>query len=164
MSRSAKGPPLEDIRVAQPGHPAGTVDEAAPAHAAAQGRPGTAAEVPPGMLMEKLIPADLVQPYLTSQRSVLTGFVRRVPAQGSGGRAGPGLLPRRDAAEIWLLRWRALAMQTYTERRGRGRGAAAELFLLPCPVPVGTEMYRVTTAGEEFIARHDGQAWLAPGG
>ena len=40
---------------------------------------------------------------------------------------------------------------------------AFELFIAPGPIPVGTEMYRLTPAGEEFIGWHDGQAWLGPG-
>jgi hypothetical protein len=39
---------------------------------------------------------------------------------------------------------------------------AFELFIAPGPLPIGTEMYRITPAGEEFIARYDGQAWLRP--
>ena len=116
-------------------------------------------DVTPGTPMQKVIPASLVEPYLTSQRSVLTGFVHRARDGVPPGRASAG-------SELWVLRWRALALQTYTDarpyRRGRAGARAAELFLVPAPVPVGTEMYRITPDGEEFIARYDGQAWLAP--
>ena len=48
--------------------------------------------------------------------------------------------------------------------RTAGRGHPAfELFIAPGPIPIGTEMYRITPAGEEFIARYDGQAWLRIG-
>jgi hypothetical protein len=86
----------------------------------------------------------------------------------------------RDTDDLWVLRWRALDIQTYLAASpappGGDRGPlswgepyrgldhpAFELFIAPGPIPVGTEMYRITPAGEEFIARHDGQAWLQPG-
>ena len=163
---------------------------ASPAAATPPGR-GARARIPAGTPMQKLVPPDLVQPYLTSQRSVITGFVHRAedsvlaglawaagaadPGRGSGHETG-GVAPGRHTG-IWVLRWSALDIQTY--RRGGGPGAlwagpgpalpepdgaaAGELFLEPGPIPVGAEMYRITPAGEEFIARHDGQAWLRPG-
>jgi hypothetical protein len=129
--------------------------------------------------MQKLLPPHLVEPYLSSQRSVLAGFVHRaqdglLPGPAWTREHGPG------PGDVWVLRWRALDIQTYLAagpawpgagpagpQRGGGYGEpgrpAAELFLTPGPIPVGTEMYRITPAGEEFVARHDGQAWLQPG-
>jgi hypothetical protein len=153
--------------------------------------PGVRVRVEAGTLMQKLLPPGLVEPYLTSQRSVITGFVHRaedgVPAgpawlrPGQDGGSGSGQ-PGRDAADLWVLRWRALDIQTYLAASPLAPGAASPggpgwlppaaggetgrpafvLFIAPGPVPVGTEMYRITPAGEEFIARHDGQSWLRP--
>lgn|SRR5487761_914633 len=186
-------------------------EQHAPAHEApilpAPPEPGAGARVriDSGTLMQKLLPSHLVEPYLTSQRSVITGFVHRAEdialpgpawllaaADAGGAAGGPG-------QDVWVLRWRALEIQAYLAirpagvapgsgatpgwRAGSGSGSgsesesesesgagsggagnwAYELFLAPGPIPVGTEMYRITPAGEEFIARHDGQAWLRPG-
>ena len=149
-------------------------------------RLGAPVRIEPGTLMEKLIPLNLVEPYLTGLRSVIAGFAYRavdaafpgpawlleppeVPAADAG--------PAADAPDFWVLRWHALEMQTYlaprppgdTPRQQHGEAglaetsrAAFELFIEPGPIPVGTEMYRVTPTGEEFFARHDGQAWLRP--
>jgi hypothetical protein len=119
--------------------------------------PGEPVAVAPGTLMEKEIPDGLVEPYLTGQRWVIAGFAYRAedaldtrPAVGSPG--------------FWLLRWRALAAHSYrTVRTSAGDLVPAAVFIEPGPVPVGTEMYRVTSAGEEFVSRHDGAAWQRPG-
>jgi hypothetical protein len=37
-----------------------------------------------------------------------------------------------------------------------------EFFTLPIPIPVGAEIHRLTKAGEELLARYDGQGWLQP--
>jgi hypothetical protein len=111
------------------------------------------AQVAPGTLMEKEVPPGLIEPYLTGRRWVIAGFAYRAqdaldtrPAVGSPG--------------FWVLRWRALAMQSYRAvRTSAGSLVPAVVFVEPGPVPVGTEMYRITSAGEEFVARHDGQAW-----
>lgn len=135
--------------------------QAAPLAAPLPGRTGKPVWIEPGTLMEKMIPANLVEPYLTTQRWVITGFAYRAT---DAARARPPL--SQDTPELWVLRWRSLAMQTYLSvARMDGdpyRPAPAELFIEPGPIPVGTEMYRITTAGEEFVARHDGQAWLRP--
>lgn len=129
--------------------------------------------IEPGTLMEKLVPRHLVEPYLSSQRSVIAGFAHRVEdgtlaglawARGPGlSRAGgPGLVDDdADTADLWVLRWRALQMQSYLASPPGGPGPAW-LYLRPCPVPVDAEMYRITAAGEEFVARNDGQDWLHP--
>jgi hypothetical protein len=129
-------------------------------------------QIEPGTLMEKLVPRHLVEPYLTSQRSVIAGFVHRVEDGTLAGLAwarGPGLSrapsglgdDAADTADLWVLRWRALQMQVYLASPPGGPGPAW-LFVRPGPVPVDAEMYRITAAGEEFIARHDGQDWLRP--
>lgn len=126
---------------------------AAAAHAPAA-VPAEPVLVEPGTLMEKEIPAALVGPYRTGQRWLIAGFAYRVqdaldarPAVGSPG--------------FWVMRWQSLAMQSYRAVRTTAGGLVpAAVFVEPGPVPVGTEMYRVTAAGEEFVGRHDGQAWL----
>lgn len=160
------------------------VDPAAFLHAPVPYGPRVRVRITAGTLMQKLLPPHLVEPYLTSQRSVIAGFVHcaedsavRSPAwlrevQRAGymaAAAGP------DPADVWVLRWRALDIQAYladppappsghpSGRRSGGPGHPAfELFIAPGPIPVGTEMYRITPGGEEFVARHDGQAWLRP--
>ena len=134
----------------------------APVAAPLPGKAGKPVWVEPGTLMEKMIPASLVDPYLTSQRWVIAGFAYRA---ADAPRARMALNPQ-DARELWVLRWRSLDMQTYLSvARIDGdpyRPAPAELYIEPGPIPVGTEMYRITAAGEEFVARNDGQAWLRP--
>ena len=39
-----------------------------------------------------------------------------------------------------------------------------EFYLDPVPVPIGAEIYRITAAGTDFIARFDGQVWQRPAG
>lgn len=145
------------------------VGQAAFPPAPVRSAPAMRVRIEAGTLMQKLLPRHLVEPYLTGQRSVLTGFVHPAedgvpphpawlrPVNGGGTpAAGPG----QDTADVWVLRWRALDIQTYLA--ARPDAPAAGLFLAPGPVPVGAGMYRITLAGEEFIARHDGQSWLRP--
>ena len=160
----------------QLGHEAAPVGQASPLHAPVPYGPGVRVRIEAGTLMQKLLPRHLVEPYLSSQRSVISGFVHR--AEG-------GMLPglswlreahdrgnvtgahARDPDDLWVLRWRALDIQTYLAASPAPPGGpghpAFDLFIAPGPIPVGTEMYRITPAGEEFTAWHDGQAWLRPG-
>ena len=163
-------------RVTQIGQEPVPAGPAAFPHEPVRSGPGVRVRVEAGTLMQKRVPPHLVEPYLTGQRSVITGFVHRAqdaalpdppwlgPAHGGGG--DPLALPGEDAAVAWVLRWRALEIQAYLAVSPTAAGAGRpffELFMAPGPVPVGTEMYRITTAGEELIARHDGQAWVRPG-
>ena len=110
--------------------------------------------VEPGTLMEKEIPAGLVGPYLTGQRWVIAGFAYR--AQDA-----LDIRPGTGSPGFCVLRWRSLAIASYRAvRTTAGDLVPAVVFIEPGPVPVGTEMFQVTAAGEEFVARHDGQAWL----
>ena len=162
--------------------------------------PGVRVRIEAGTLVQKLLPRHLVEPYLGSQRSVISGFVH---CAEDGLLPGPSWLREahhagtvagahaREADDLWVLRWRALDIQTYlaaspappggADPGKHGHGSrdpgsltwdepygglghpAFELFIAPGPIPVGTEMFRITPAGEEFIARYDGQAWLPPG-
>jgi hypothetical protein len=149
--------------------------------------------IKPGTLMQKVIPPRLVEPYLTGRRAVIAGFVYRVQDSsfaGPGeyyealdlGYEGSDFGP--DLAEVYVLRWNAVDPESYQvpyspERGGDWSGkppftgtgytssrshAVAEYFLDPVPVPVGAEIYRISSAGADFIARFDGQVWLRPMG
>jgi hypothetical protein len=144
----------------------------APGGAAAGPGRGVPVRIEPGTLMEKMIPRNLVEPYLTGQRSVISGYAYQATDAAQAGPAWPALAGGQrgtgeagDAPDFWVLRWRSLELQTYLtlpRPSGHPRRVAFDLFIEPCTVPVGTEMYRITPAREEFIARHDGQAWLRP--
>ncbi|HEY1915224.1 MAG TPA: hypothetical protein VGH27_06555 [Streptosporangiaceae bacterium] len=154
----------------EPGHDASPLGGPGASSAAPR---GVAVLIEPGTLMEKLVPRHLVDPYLSSQRSVIAGFVHRVEdgtlaglawARGpgltrAGGTGGAGLAD--EGSDLWVLRWRALQMQSYLASPPGGPGPAW-LYMRPGAVPVDAEMYRITAAGEEFIARYDGQDWLHP--
>jgi hypothetical protein len=132
--------------------------------------------IAPGTPLQKVIPARLVEPYLNGQRSVIAGYVYR--AQDSAfpdpasyyhalalGYEGSEFAP--DMAEVIVLRWLALDMSGSLlpppESNGEGSvSTVAEFYTLPVPIPVGTEMYRITSGTQEFIARYDGQVWLRP--
>ena len=173
----------------QLGHEPVPVGQAASPRAPVPYGPGVRIRIQAGTLMQKLLPPHLVEPYLSTRRSVISGFVHR---SEDGMLPGPSWLREAHEAgnatgahatetdDLWVLRWRALDIQTYLAASpappGDGGGPlpwggpyggpghpAFELFIAPGPVPVGTEMYRITPAGEEFIARYDGQAWLRPG-
>jgi hypothetical protein len=181
--------------VTQLGHKLPPVGQAAFPRAPVFYGPGVRVRIEPGTLVQKLLPRHLVEPYLNSERSVISGFVH---CAEDGLLPGPSWLREahdagnvtgahaRQTDDLWVLRWRALNIQTYlaaspappggADPGSRDRGSlpwgepygglghpAFELFIAPGPIPVGTEMYRITPAGEEFIARHDGQAWLRPG-
>jgi hypothetical protein len=188
LSRSDHGR-IQGKCVTQLGHEPVPAGQAASSRAPVPYGPGVRVRIEAGTLMQKLLPRHLVDPYLSTQRSVISGFVHRAE---DGMLPGPSWLrDARDAGtvsgahpretnDLWVLRWRALDIQTYLAASpasaGGDRGPppwgepyggwghpAFELFITPGPIPVGTEMYRITPAGEEFIARYDGQAWLRPG-
>ena len=89
-----------------------------------------------------------------------------------------------DLAEVYVLRWNAMGPTSYqvpysAEMGGDWSGkppftgtgytssrshVVAEFYLDPVPVPVGAEIYRISAAGTDFIARFDGQVWLRPAG
>ncbi len=137
-------------------------------------QPATA--IVPGTPLQKVIPHRLVEPYLNGQRSVIAGYVYlaqdsafREPASYyhalALGYEGSEFSP--DMTEIYVLRWLAVDMTgsllQVVPVKGYGPASTVpEFYTLPVPVPVGTEMYRVTSGAEEFIARYDGQVWLRP--
>src|SRR5579875_3887727 len=160
--------------------PAGE-DGAVPASGSSgEGSPATAGSprggekiirIEPGTPMEKQIPYSLVDPYLTGQRSILAGFAYRAADAVFAGPRWPAETYRdpgaADSPEHWVLRWRALEFEAFLAAGQPGPAqATCELYLVPGPLPVGTEMFRVTPAREELVARYDGQDWLhsAPGG
>ena len=132
--------------------------------------------IAPGTPLQKVIPPRLVEPYLNGQRSVIAGYVYL--AQDSAfpdpasyyhalalGYEGSEFTP--DMPEVIVLRWLALDMSGSLmpppEHNGAGlAGGIAEFYTLPVPIAVGTEMYRITSGTQEFIARYDGQVWLRP--
>jgi hypothetical protein len=150
-----------------------------------------AVAITPVTLMQKPVPPRLIEPYLTGRRTVIAGFVYRAQDSSFAdpgeyyealglGTAGSGF--DADISELYVLRWQALTPQAYqvpysAERGGdwnakppfTGTGftasrdhTIAEFYLDPLPVPVGAEIYLITWAGENFIARFDGQVWLRP--
>jgi hypothetical protein len=153
---------LQGLSVTQIGQERWHAGQPAPMAAPLPGRAGQPVRVEQGTLMEKMIPANLVDPYLAGQRWVIAGFAYRA---ADSARARPAL-STLETPELWVLRWRSLDMQTYLSVvRIDGdpyRPSPPELFIEPGPIPVGTEMYRITRAGEEFVASHDGQSWLRP--
>ena len=132
--------------------------------------------IAPGTPLQKVIPPRLVEPYLNGQRSVIAGYVHL--AEDSAftdprsyyhalalGYEGSEFTP--DMAEVCVLRWLALDMTgsllSAPVRNGGGPASTVpEFYTLPVPIPVGTEMYRIISGAQEFIARYDGQVWLRP--
>lgn len=147
--------------------------------------------IEPGTPMQKVIPPRLVEPYLGGQRAVLAGFVYRAqdsafqhPAElydaldlgYEGSEFSPGM------HEVYVVRWLARDMDNYLVPYSAQMGgdwrdkppftgtgftsssvrAVAEFYAEPKPIPVGAEMYRITPAGEEFVAQYDGRVWLHP--
>ena len=132
--------------------------------------------IAPGTPLQKVIPPRLVEPYLNGQRSVIAGYVYL--AQDSSfpdpasyyhalalGYEGSEFTP--DMPEVIVLRWLALDMSGSlipppASNGGASVSTVAEFYTLPVPIAVGTEMYRITSSTQEFIARYDGQVWLRP--
>ena len=132
--------------------------------------------IAPGTPLQKVLPPRLVEPYLNGQRSVIAGYMYL--AQDSAfpdpasyyyalalGYEGSEFSP--DMPEVFVLRWLALDMADSLlpppVPNGDSPGSAVpEFYTLPVPIPVGTEMYRITSGTQEFIARYDGQVWLRP--
>ena len=132
--------------------------------------------IAPGTPLQKVIPPRLVEPYLNGQRSVIAGYVylardSAFPDPASYyyalalGYEGTEFSP--DMAEVCVLRWLALDMTDSllpppVPSGDNPRSAVPEFYTSPVPIPVGTEMYRITSGAQEFIARYDGQVWLRP--
>jgi hypothetical protein len=141
--------------------------------------------------MQKVIPPRLVEPYLNGQRAVIAGFVYRAQDsafQHPGelyealdlSYEGSEFFP--DMPDVYVLRWLARDMDSYLVPYSSQMGGdwrdkppftgsgftssrmqvVAEFYTEPVPVPVGAEMYRITPAGEEFVAQYDGRVWLQP--
>ncbi|MBO0771271.1 MAG: hypothetical protein J2P35_07430 [Actinobacteria bacterium] len=130
--------------------------------------------IPPGTPMLKVIPPRLVEPYLNGQRSVIAGYLydaRDCPFRDPAayydalGLGYPGSDFSRGMPEIYLLRWLAIDMTgslVPPPDEPHVQASVREYYALPVPIPVGAEICRVSAAGEEPIARYDGQVWLAP--
>jgi hypothetical protein len=132
--------------------------------------------IEPGTPIVKVIPPRLVEPYLTGQRSVVAGYVYRsgdctfsTPADyyRSLALGYEGSEFSAEMRELFVMRWIALDMSAslIAVPRAGSYGPVSsipEFFTLPVPIPVGAEIGRVTSGGEEFVARYDGQSWLRP--
>jgi hypothetical protein len=147
------------------------------------------AEFPP---MQKVIPPRLLEPYLTGTRTVIAGFVYRVRDSVFAHPAHlhealdlwyDGSQIPAEAPEVYVMRWLARDTDNYQVPYGaglggdwrqrppfRGNGFTAsrhhvvpEFFVEPIPIPAGAEIYRLTSAGEQFIAVYDGRTWTRVG-
>ena len=141
--------------------------------------------------MHKAIPPRMVEPYLAGRRSIISGFVHRVADSNAAsprelyrilglGYEGSDFSP--DSDEIYVLRWRAVGIETYEVPYSPAYGGdwnmkppftgtgftpshdqqIAEYYTEPIPVPVGAEIHRIAVGRSDFIARYDGQVWLRP--
>jgi hypothetical protein len=147
--------------------------------------------IEPGTPMRKVIPPRLVGPYLNGQRAIIAGFVYRSrdvafrdPAECFAalglGYEGSEFTP--DVREIYFLGWLAREMDTYAaasgpDDPGRWPGpippgqppaappkgyAVPEFYTDPMPIPVGASISRLTTRGDDLVARYDGLVWRRP--
>ena len=127
-----------------------------------------ALSIEPGTPMRKVIPPRLVGPYLNGQRSILAGFVYRShdvafrdPAEcyTALGLGYEGSEFTADMPEIYFLGWLAREMDTYVVASGP---AVPEFYTDPMPIPVGASISRLTTRGDDLVARYDGLVWRRP--
>ncbi len=136
---------------------------------------GTSTSLIPGTPVLKVVPPRMVEPYLRGQRAVIAGYIYRAQDCQFGepigyhnalalGYDGSDFAP--DLSEVVVLRWPALDMRGSLLPPPQSShdpvASVPEFYTLPVPIPVGTEMYRITASGEDFIARYDGQVWLRP--
>src|SRR5579875_3970199 len=114
----------------------------------------------PGTPMRKVIPPRLIGPYLNGQRSILAGFVYRShdvafrdPAEcfAALGLGYDGSEFTADMPEIYFLAWMAREMDTYVVASGL---AVREFYTDPMPIPVGASISRLTTRGDDLVARY----------
>lgn len=112
----------------------------------------------------------MVGPYMSGQRAVIAGYVHRVrdiqfrnPAEAfvALGLGYEGSEFRPDMTEIYFLCWNARRIDGYVPATVRDR-PSREFYLEPIQVPVGTMMCRLTSGGDEPVARYDGLAWRRP--
>jgi len=132
--------------------------------------------IAPGTPLQKVIPPRLVEPYLKGQRSVIAGYLYLAQDAAFADPASyyqalalgyEGAESSADMVEVSVLRWLALDMTDSLRPAPEPHGdspasTVPEFYTLPVPIPVGTEMYRITSGAQEFIARYDGQVWLRP--
>lgn len=119
--------------------------------------------------MRKVIPPRMVGPYLSGQRGVIAGYVHRVrdiqfrtPAEAFQilGLGYEGSEFRQDMTELFFLCWNARQIDGYVPAFDRTR--SVEFYLEPIQIPVGTALCRLTSKGDEPVARYDGLAWRRP--
>jgi hypothetical protein len=124
--------------------------------------------IEPGTPMRKVVPPRLVGPYLNGQRAIIAGFVYRardVAFRDPGecfaalGLGYDGSEFTADVREIYFLAWPAREMDTYVVVDGM---AVTEVYTDPMPIPVGASISRLTTRGDDLVARYDGLVWRRP--
>ena len=124
--------------------------------------------IEPGTPMRKVVPPRLVGPYLNGQRAIIAGFVYRArdvafrdPAEcfTALGLGYDGSEFTADVREIYFLAWMAREMDTYVVASGQ---AVPEFYTDPMPIPVGASISRLTTRGDDLVARYDGLVWRRP--
>ena len=133
--------------------------------------PAQPARILPGTPMRKVIPPRMVGPYMNGQRAVIAGYVHRVrdiqfrdPAEAYGalGLGYEGSEFNMDMTELYFLCWQAREIDGYVPVSADQGWRPREFYLEPIQIPVGTTLCRLTSNGDEPVARYDGLAWRRP--
>ncbi|MDH2424169.1 hypothetical protein [Sphaerisporangium sp. TRM90804] len=146
-------------------------------------------ELAPGTPMQKVIPPRLLVPYLSGQRTVISGYVYRV--QDCSRLSSPEqLVSALDLAfegseltpsvpELYVMRWHSRDIDAYVVPYGAHMGGdwndsppfagngfttsrqhvVPQFHTTPMPIPAGAEIQHVTERGERRFADYDGLTW-----
>lgn len=139
--------------------------------------------------MQKVIPPRLLVPYLSGQRTVISGYVYRVedcaalttPRQlfEALDLSFEGSELTATVPELYLMRWRVRDMDTYAVPYGPHMGGdwhdsppfagngftssrghvVPQFHTMPMPIPAGAEIYHVRDDGEHLFGIYDGLTW-----
>ncbi|GLW11873.1 hypothetical protein Misp01_70010 [Microtetraspora sp. NBRC 13810] len=139
--------------------------------------------------MLKVIPPRLLVPYLSGQRTVISGYVYRAqdcarlstPTQYYWaldlGFEGSELTP--DVPEVYVMRWLARDVDTYLVPYGPHMGGdwsdtapfagngfttsrehvVPQFHTMPMPIPAGAEIVHITPGEERLFGVYDGLTW-----
>jgi hypothetical protein len=134
------------------------------------------ARIAPGTLMRAVVAPSMIGPYMSGQRTVITGYVHRAkdvqlrsPADACQSldlvHDGSSFSP--DMVELYFLQWQARDIDIYVlieigGQRAGDHGSFTEYYLEPTLIPFETKLCRLTDSGEESVARYDGLAWRLP--